>query len=109
MTRSDPVGIRIVGKKWELVATVYDANGALLALNTATVTVTLKGDTTTVTKTASDGGSTGKVVAVFLPADTTTLSSPTTGKVQYQVDVSFDPDNTDTVAFGYFYVRPSLS
>jgi hypothetical protein len=108
MTIFDPPGLHAIGGRWDLPVTITDGTGAPINLTGATITAVLQGGSfggvvTVVPATAitpdDQMTATGHVNIAFLPAETALLL--TTGRVRYEVRVSFDAANSDIVAMGY--------
>jgi len=114
MTRYNPPGTRVLGKRWEFALAITDANKQFLDLTNYTVTMAIGASPSgpplkTVTATLADQeAEAGKATAVFLPTDTAALTIPLSGEFYYQIDASLDSANKDTLASGYFRAQKSL-
>jgi hypothetical protein len=109
----DPPGVRVLGDRWEFVIAVVDSMDAPKDLTGSTVTLGIGASVAQLysTKTATLANqttATGQATAVFLPSETLSLVIPQSGRMYYEVDVTFDSNNREVVAFGYIRVRKTL-
>jgi hypothetical protein len=102
----DLPGVRVLGDRWDFEITVADANGAVIDLTGATVTMILGSGKPKTATLADQTSEQGKATATFTPAQTAALVCPAApgGQLRYRVSVSFDAANKDTVADGYIRV-----
>lgn len=106
MLKFNPPGDHAIGGRWDLSTSIASLDGAPLDLTGSTVTAMIQsgapGHEVTVRPATpiSFGDQTnamGQVTITFLPRETAQMFP---GPVRYEVKVSFDAANADTVAMG---------